>query len=168
VIAGQIGAWLLLTMVLVAGYGYRFELTAIFQRIQAELLPSQGQTLTPGTVAFRRGADGQFRIDALVDGRPIRFLVDTGASGVVLTRDDADRLGFGFDTLHFSQQFETANGVTRGAPVRLRELRIGPWRFQNVPASVNEGQLGQSLLGMRFLDQLGSLEISQGTLILRR
>ena len=168
VIGGQLAVWLLLLMALVAGYGYRFELMAVLNRIQAELLPSHAQTLDSHSITFRRGPGGHFWIDAQAEGRPVRVLVDTGASGIMLTREDAARIGFAFDTLQFSQVFQTANGVTRGAPVRLRELRIGPWSFYDVPASVNEGALGQSLLGMRLLDQLGSLEISNDTLTLRR
>jgi aspartyl protease family protein len=168
VMARQVAVWLVGMMVLVAVYGYRFELKAVGERVLAELMPGRGQTLDARTVSFRRGAGRQFWIDAEVGGRPVRFLVDTGASGVVLTRADAARLGFAFDALRFTQHFNTANGATRGAPVRLRDLRIGPWTFPELPASVNEGVLEHSLLGMRFLDQLGSLEISKDTLTLRR
>jgi clan AA aspartic protease (TIGR02281 family) len=112
-------------------------------------------------------ANGHFVIDATVDGVPITFLLDTGASDIVLTLDDARQLGFAPRTLEFSQRFQTANGVVRGAPVRLRELRIGQFSLYDQVASVNEAPLAISLLGMRFLDQLSSYRVEDGRLILR-
>ena len=113
------------------------------------------------------GPDGHFLIEAQVDGRPIAFLVDTGASDIVLTLDDARRLGLDPRTLEYTQRYATANGVVRGAPVVLRELRIGQFRLFDVDASVNEAPLGVSLLGMDFLEQLNGYEVERGRLILR-
>lgn len=166
-LAGELGVWFLILMALVAGYGYRFEFRAIADRALAGLLPSRGQMTSHGTVSFARSDDQQFRVDALVDGEKVRFLFDTGASGVVLNRADAERLGFKWDALSFTHVFETANGTTRGAPVQLRQIRIGSIVLDHVPATVNEGQLGQSLLGMRLLERLGSIEIRNDTLTIR-
>ncbi|HSA81309.1 MAG TPA: TIGR02281 family clan AA aspartic protease [Geminicoccaceae bacterium] len=113
------------------------------------------------------GAHGHFVIDAVVNGVPLTFLVDTGASETVLTLDDARQLGFLPQSLDFSQRFRTANGVVRGAPVRLRELRIGQFSLYNVDASVNEAPLAISLLGMSFLDRLNGYEVADGRLVLR-
>ncbi len=168
VIGVQISIWMLIGLALVAGYGYRPELIALAHRVVGELLPSQGQVLDEGAVVFHRAADRHFWIEAMVNDVPIRFMVDTGATAIVLTEADAARLGFTGDRLHFSQLFSTANGITRGAPIRLDQMRIGPLTFNNLPASVNEGRLDQSLLGMRLLERFSSLEISNDTLILRR
>jgi aspartyl protease family protein len=166
-LAGEIGLWLVLMMLLVAGYGYRFELRAAADRIVADLVPSRARNVGHGTVSFARGDDQQFWIDASVDGQPVRFLLDTGASGVVLNRADAERLGFRWNALAFTQHFETANGPTRGAPVQLRQIRIGSISFDRVPATVNEGELRHSLLGMRLLERLGAIEIRNDTLTIR-
>ncbi|MCE3249377.1 MAG: family clan aspartic protease [Geminicoccaceae bacterium] len=113
------------------------------------------------------GAHGHFVLDAVVDGVPLTFLVDTGASDIVLTLDDARELGFRPQELEFSQRFRTANGEVRGAPVRLRELRIGQFSLYDLEASVNEAPLAISLLGMGFLEQLAGYEVDDGRLILR-
>jgi clan AA aspartic protease (TIGR02281 family) len=113
------------------------------------------------------GSHGHFVIEAVVDGVPLTFLLDTGASDIVLTLDDARQLGFLPQTLEFSQRFRTANGEVRGAPVRLRELRIGQFSLYNLDASVNEAPLAISLLGMRFLDRLNGYQVEDGRLILR-
>jgi aspartyl protease family protein len=166
-IAGGLAAWGAIALMIVALYGYRFELRQVWQRVSSELLPTQGQESPNGGVAFARSADQHFHIDALVDGQAVRFLVDTGASGVVLTRADALRLGYATERLRFTQTFETANGVTHGMPIQLHQIRIGPIAFDDVPASINEGDLAQSLLGMRLLERL-SIEIKNDTLVIRR
>ncbi|MFI5012692.1 MAG: TIGR02281 family clan AA aspartic protease [Hyphomicrobiales bacterium] len=167
-VAGELVIWAMLALLLVAAYGYRYELRDVGERVLGELLPTRGQQSAGGIMTFTRAADGQFWIDAEVDGRPVRFLVDTGASGVALTREDAARLGFSPASLSFTQIFETANGTTRGAPVELERIRIGPIEFTNVPASVAEGELGQSLLGMHLLEKLSGIEIRNDKLIIRQ
>jgi aspartyl protease family protein len=165
--AGQLAIWAMLTLVIVAIYGYRYELSDIGRRVVAELVPTRGAETPSGAMVFTRSADRQFWIDASVNGVPVRFLVDTGASNVVLTLADAARLGFPRSSLTFSQSFQTANGTTRGAPVTLDEIRIGTIAFSKVPASVNEGDLGQSLLGMHLLEKLSSIEIRKDQLIIK-
>jgi aspartyl protease family protein len=113
------------------------------------------------------GRHGHFVIEALVNGVPIDFMVDTGASDIVLTLDDAATLGFAPHALDFSQRFRTANGIVRAAPVRLREVRVGQFSLYDLAASVNEAPIGISLLGMRFLDQLDGYAVEDGRLILR-
>lgn len=113
------------------------------------------------------GPHGHFLVEAVVDGVPVDFLVDTGASHVVLSMQDARKLGFTPDRLRFTQEFQSANGAVRAAPVELRELRIGQLRLFDLEASVNGGPLPISLLGMSFLERLSSYEVARGRLILR-
>jgi clan AA aspartic protease (TIGR02281 family) len=113
------------------------------------------------------GPGGHYLVEALVNGAPVTFLVDTGASDIVLTLDDARRIGLEPRTLAFTQRFSTANGEVRGAPVVLREIRIGQLSLFDVTASVNEAALEVSLLGMSFLEQLSGYQVERGRLILR-
>ncbi len=152
----------------VAGYSYRAELGDVGERVLGNLLPHRGTEVEGGAVVFRAGSDGHFRIEALVDGAPVRFLVDTGASDVVLSPADARRLGFALEDLAFTRRYATANGVVRGAPVRLGEVVVGPIRLTGVAASVNESPMDGSLLGLSFLGRLGSYEVRGGALTLRQ
>lgn len=110
--------------------------------------------------------DGHYFVRAVVDGIPVDFVVDTGASDVALTMADAERLGFRRHQLDFSRRYQTANGIVRGAPVTLRELRIGQYSLFDVEASVTEGALGISLLGMTFLQRLEGYTVRDGRLVL--
>ena len=115
------------------------------------------------SLVYRADPRGHVAITALVNGAPVRFLVDTGASRVTLTRDDARAAGIGRDELVFSQRSQTANGLAREAPITLREIRIEQLLIDNVPAAVNEN-LNVSLLGMSFLKRLKSFEMREGAL----
>ena len=96
----------------------------------------------------------------------IRFLVDTGASEVVLSPRDAERLGFDLKSLNFNRIYQTANGTVTGAPVRLEEIRIGPIVVSDVRASVNGAEMKRSLLGMSFLGRLGGYRVNGDVLTL--
>jgi aspartyl protease family protein len=116
---------------------------------------------------IRAGPHGHFLVEAVVNGVPVDFMIDTGASHIVLALQDARKLGYGPGNLDFSQEFQSANGTVRAAPVELRELRVGQLQLYDVEASVNGGPLPISLLGMSFLQQLRSYEVAHGRLILR-
>jgi len=108
---------------------------------------------------FRRASDGQLYIDAEVNGRPVHFLVDAGASDIELSPAYARRLGYDPSSLRFERIYETANGTGRGAPVTLHSIAVGSIRFHEITASVNETPMSDSLLGLSFLDRLSGFEV---------
>jgi aspartyl protease family protein len=160
--------WMGVVVVIGLFYAYRFELSGVKDRLLGELVPGVGQVGAGGEIYFRAGGDGHFRLEALVNGAPVRFLLDTGASDTVLDPADAVRLGFDLSQLDYSRRYRTANGVVKGAPVQLDSVRIGPIEVRNVRASVNGAPLGASLLGVSFLERLSGYSVENGTLTLRR
>lgn len=115
-------------------------------------------------ISVPAGPNGQFLVDAQVNGVPVTFLVDSGASAVVLSPEDARRVGLQAGQLRFTLRFRTANGVVRAAPVTLRELRIGQLALARLEAVVNEAPIGVSLLGTSFLGRLRSWQVEGGRL----
>jgi clan AA aspartic protease (TIGR02281 family) len=115
------------------------------------------------TLIYRIDQRGHVALTAMVNGAPVRFLVDTGASRVTLTAEDARAAGIDPGRLVFNQRSQTANGLAREAPVTLREIRIDRLSIDNVSAAVNEN-LTVSLLGMSFLRRLKSFEMRDGAL----
>lgn len=114
-----------------------------------------------------RASDGLFYVDAQVNGTSVRFLVDTGASTTVLTRDDAERAGVLPVAERFDQTAETAGGRTRMARIQLAQLDVAGSMSRNVPAAVASAGLNVSLLGQDWLSRLDSVLISGNRMILQ-
>jgi aspartyl protease family protein len=166
-------AWIAIAMVLVVIYNIKDDLLGfggnLGQRVVSSLAPQKPVQASAGVVYLSRGArDDHFRVDAVVNGHVMNFLIDTGASDVALSIDDARRLGFDPASLRFNQSYQTANGETMGARVTLDTITVGDITARDVRASVMQGDVGVSLLGMSFLNALGSYEFRGERLILRR
>lgn len=119
-----------------------------------------GPPVTTQGNEIRRAPDGLFYVTAIVNGAPVRFLVDTGATVIVLTREDARRAGLGVEDADFSASAQTANGQTSMAKVTLDEVVVGETRKQALSGAVVRENLAVSLLGQSWLSQLASLTIS--------
>jgi aspartyl protease family protein len=130
-----------------------------------EALTQTARGAVPNALVFRANPQGHVLVDAWVNGTPVRFLVDTGATTVVLTQKDAAAAGFGRDDLVYSMRTSTANGVARAAPIKLRELRVDQLLVPDVSAAVVEN-LNISLLGQSFLTRLDGYEMRDGVLTL--
>lgn len=119
-------------------------------------------------LTYERPRGQHFTLDGTVNGHPLEFVFDTGASTVALTYDDARAAGLRVDRLRFSYPVMTANGVTKVAPVVLHEMTIGTIKLARVRAVVAaEGALDSNLLGNTFLNRLGSYSVDGDRLILR-
>ena len=159
--------WVVIGLVLVLGYTYRFELQDVGDRVLVELMP--GRAITHGrTVELARAASGDFRVGTEVNGVRIAMVLDTGASSVVLTHEDAKAAGLPTEFIKYAVNVDTANGHTLAAPARLDRLAIGGIVERQVPALIAQpGQLKTSLLGMSFLNRLQSWEVRGGRLLMR-
>lgn len=151
--------WVVLGFVLFVGY-------ALKDSLLPSLIPGYSGAKEGKTLAIRAAADGHFYMQALVNGQPVRFMVDTGASNISLPIQTAERLGINTKELAFTQAVSTANGQTFAAPITLNTIKIGEQVFDNVPASVNQGALRTPLLGIRFLTNAQNIEIRDDELII--
>ncbi len=131
--------------------------------------PAAQASNRPGTVIVPRAPNGHFQVEGRVDGRRLVFLVDTGASLVVLTADAAATLGLHPAAHDFTAVINTANGTAHAAPVRLDMVEIDDLVVRDVPALVMpQGALAGNLLGMSFLSRLRRFEIADGKLVLEQ
>ncbi|CDZ55330.1 TIGR02281 family clan AA aspartic protease [Neorhizobium galegae] len=168
----NIALWLLIILGLVTAYLYRDDARNVAARVTAGLLPGTAVIATTSEglneVIIHKTRGSHFQTNVRVQGKVLPMLVDTGASTVVLSFDDARAIGLNPQSLDFSVTVMTANGRAMAAPVRLDEIAIGPIVRKNIRAMVAEdGRLGESLLGMSFLSTLGSLQMQTDELRLR-
>ena len=159
--------WVVVGLLLVIGYSYRFELSDVADRVLAELIP--GHVISHGrSVEVARTSAGDFDLTAQINGARLPMVLDTGASSVVLTHDDAKAAGLPLEVLNYTVNIDTANGRTRAAPVTIDRIAIGGLEERSVEALVVQpGQLRTSLLGMSFLNRLQSWQVNGDRLILR-
>ena len=160
----HIGAWGVVFAALILMYSYRDQFSSLRDRFTAELVPAKGEQTGPSSIAFPLESDGHYHVYATVDGTSIRFLVDSGASDVVFSPQDARTLGLQPEYLSYSMTAETANGEVRGAPTQIGKLQIGPIVMRGIPATVNQAEMPVSLLGMEFLRRLRAWGVKDGRL----
>lgn len=156
----QAAIWVFLFIGTIAAVG-------LWTDIRGDIVPRQA-VMEDGTIEVPRAADGHYYLTLQINGTPIRFVVDTGATEMVLSRADAERVGIDADTLAYLGNAYTANGIVRTASVRLGTVALGPITDYDLRALVNEGDLNGSLLGMGYLNRFERIEIADGTLMLHR
>ncbi|MCX2723035.1 retropepsin-like aspartic protease family protein [Roseibium salinum] len=159
--------WGGLCALLVIGYTYRTDLVQAGYRVLGALAPGLAVSQQDGSILIVRDATGHFVVDGRTNGARTQFLLDTGASAVVLTFEDARRAGYDLRDLTFTVPVSTANGRTLVAPVRINSITIGDHTLRDVRGFVaRQGSLDGSLLGMTALDRLRSWRIEGDRLII--
>ncbi len=159
--AQQLLIWVLIFLGVIAAYG-------LWDDIRATAMPQQAMLSEEGQISVPRARDGHYYLTLKINDKPVEFLVDTGASDMVLNAETAQQLGIDTGSLVYLGRAMTANGEVRTARVTLESVTLGPISDQNVSAWVNEGALEQSLLGMGYLQRFSGIEIRNNELILTR
>lgn len=167
----NIAIWLAIIVAMASGYQYRYELQDVASRLTAGLIPGSPISVvdTEGrkTAMIEKDGSGHFETLGSVNGQPVRFMVDTGATTTVLSEQDARAIGYEVETLTFNIPVSTANGMTRAARVTADEIRIGEVFRNRQPMFVaGPGQLEQSLLGMSFLSTLAGYNVRGDRMVL--
>ncbi len=139
----------------------------LWPQLRDQIAPQQSFTAT-GSLSVPQSFDGHYRVTLDINDVPVDFIVDTGASDLVLSRQDARRVGIDPDRLAYLGRARTANGMVGMAGVRLDSVALGEAVDRNVPASVSDGEMPGSLLGMSYLSRFGRIEIENGRLLLTR
>ena len=153
--------WLFIFLGAIAAFG-------LWGDISQTVKPRQAVFADKNRIVVPRSPNGHYYIDTTVNGAAVRFVLDTGASALVLTQDDARRAGLEPSKLDYFSRAMTANGEVRTAPVRLESLTLGSVTDTNIAAVVNGGEMSESLMGMEYLQRWGRIEIANDTLTLVR
>ena len=169
---GTLGLWAVIVLGLIAGYQYRYELQDFASRVTAGLVPGSPLMMSVedgrATVTLDKARSGHFETLLTVNGKQINTVVDTGATSTVLTAEDARAAGFDPDTLPYTVQVSTANGMASASAVRVDEIAIGNIVRHDMPVLVAApGALQQSLLGMNFIGSLSGFDVRGDRMTLR-
>ncbi|MBC7153534.1 MAG: TIGR02281 family clan AA aspartic protease [Rhodobacteraceae bacterium] len=161
--AQQASIWGLIFVGVAAGYG-------LWADIRSDIRPQQAVFSAPGETRIEvpRAQDGHYYLTLQIAGTPVTFIVDTGASDVVLSREDAERLGLDPGNLAYLGRAGTANGTVHTARVTLSDVRLGAIHDPRLTAWVSQGEMPGSLLGMAYLQRFTRIEIAGDRLLLSR
>jgi aspartyl protease family protein len=157
--ARQAALWALIFAGTVVGVG-------LWGDLKDTLLPSQ--SVINGVITAPRGSDGHYHLTLQIGDVPVEFVVDTGATQIVINQADAKRIGIDTSKLIYGGRALTANGEVRTASITLNDVSVEGLAQGDLRATVNEGELDTSLLGMRFLERFNRVEISGDELILEQ
>ena len=168
----QLAIWTGIILLLMAGYVFRYDLQDLGSRFSGGIIPGSPISVTNENgrtqVVLIRAENGHFEANAGVNGKSIRFLVDTGASAIVLSATDAQKAGINLNELNYSIITQTANGTGRSARAQIDNLYLGGIERTNLTVMVAQpGKLSQSLLGQQFMESLSSYEKRGDRLTLR-
>lgn len=152
--------------VVIALYAYRFEFSDFKNRFVSEINPTSPQINAQKQIILNIAEDGHFYTRLKINNVEVLFMVDTGASDMMLNIADAKKIGIDINRLVFNKPYQTANGRSFGAIVNLKEVDVAGIKFNNVRASVNDADMGVNLLGMSFLRRFSKYEFFQDRLIL--
>ena len=161
-----ISIWAAIAIFVIILYSFRFDFISLKNRFLGELNPSNIQVNSADKIIINMSYGNHFYANVKINDKNIRFLIDTGATDMVLSLKDAKRVGIDLKTLIFNKPYQTANGISYGASVILRDIKFGNLNLKNIPASVNNSDMGVSLLGMSFLRNFTKYEFYQDKLIL--
>lgn len=163
--------WTVIALGLVTAYVYKDQAHEVALRVVSGLAPGRPVAFSDErgpAVSIHKSLNGHFEAAASANGKPVDFLIDTGATAIALSHEDALGIGFSDDELSYTLTINTANGQALAAPVRLDEVAIGPIVRTGLRAMVAEpGKLDQSLLGMNFISSLSAFEMRRDEVILR-
>ncbi|MDY0872959.1 retropepsin-like aspartic protease family protein [Dongia rigui] len=155
----QFGIWVAIFCGLILLYSFRNDFGALGTRLSGELMPRDGRAEGDQMMSYPLAENGHFQVHAEADGTPLDFMIDSGATNVVLTPAAARRLGYDLDALQFDKMAQTANGYVRGATIMIGEFKVGNIVMHDLPATVNSVDMSSSLLGMDFLKRLKSWRV---------
>jgi aspartyl protease family protein len=165
--ARNLAVWVAIFALIVVGYASRGPLMAAFRSARSALLPAYAVSDSPRSITIGRSEGDAFYVVGQINGAPVKFLIDTGATDIVLSPVDAAKAGLTAPAGAYSRPSETANGVGYSAPATVKSLSVGPIQLADVPVMINQAPMAASLLGMPFLKRLDSFEVKGDQLILR-
>lgn len=159
-------AWVLIFAAAFVVFTLKDEFVALGNRV---LVEARGgavqQDVAGGELHVRQAPDGHFWVDAEINGEPVRFLIDSGATTTSISRATAERAGI--EPRGLRAMVRTANGIVTVNRGRAESLRVGPIERSDLGVHISEAFGDMNVIGMNFLSTLSGWEVKGRTLVLR-
>jgi aspartyl protease family protein len=158
-------AWIAIFAALFAIFSFRFEFIGIWERVKADISGTAGQSISGEAIELRRQDDGHYWLMVDINGKPVRFMVDSGATMTAINADTAKEVGVAADG--YPIILSTANGRVAAKRGNVASLAIGPHRMENHSVVVSESFGDVNLLGMNFLNNMQSWRVEGNMMVLQ-
>lgn len=159
---GWIGIFALIFLLV----SFRPEMKLIWQRVTGELGLASAPAVAGEPMTLRKSEDGHFWVTAEVNGRPMRFMVDSGATFTAISIDAARAARIAPSGLGLRTVIETANGIVEADRATIADLRVGSLAMRDHDVLISDGLGDTNLLGMNFLSELESWRVEGSSMIL--
>jgi len=158
--------WVAIFAVFIVIFSYQHELTGVWNRVTGELTGSNEQQVVGSTLKIRQSPDGHYWADAEVNGMPVRFLIDSGATTTAMALKTAQAANVDINEGGFPTYLSTANGTVEAQRGTIGTLKVGPMTAVDLPVVVAEAFGDSNVLGMNFLSQMKSWRVEGREMIL--
>lgn len=163
---GMVLWWIVIFLIALALFSYRNEIGGVANRVKSEVTGEARQKIEGGTLRVAKDPDGHFWVDGQVNGNPMRFLIDSGATITALSEESARSAGLNIDQSGYPMILQTANGPIEARRSSIATLEVGPLRASDLSIVVSPAFGGVNVLGMNFLSQLKSWRVEGNEMIL--
>jgi len=157
-------AWIAIFAALFAIFSFRFEFISIWERVKADISGTAGQSISGETIELRRQDDGHYWIMVDINGKAVRFMVDSGATMTAINATTAKQAGV--EANGYPIILSTANGRVAAKRATVQSLVVGPHKIENHPVVVSESFGDVNLLGMNFLNDMQSWRVEANKMVL--
>jgi aspartyl protease family protein len=160
-------AWIAIFAALFAIFSFRFEFVAIWERVKADILGTAGQSVSGDEIAIRRQDDGHYWLQVDVNGKPVRFMIDSGATTTAVNADTARETSIEVDADGYPVILDTANGRVTAKRGVIQLLKIDALEIPQHKVVVSESFGDTNVLGMNFLDSMQSWKVEANVMTLK-
>lgn len=160
-------AWIAIFAALFAIFSFRFEFMAIWERVKADISGTAGQNVSSNEIAIRRQDDGHYWLQVDVNGKPVRFMIDSGATTTAVNANTARETGIEVDANGYPVILDTANGRVTAKRGVIQSLKIDAFEIPQHKVVVSESFGDTNVLGMNFLDSMQSWKVEANVMTLK-
>ena len=161
-------AWIAIFAALFAIFSFRFEFMAVWERVKADISGTAGQSVSGEEITIRRQDDGHYWLQVDVNGKPVRFMIDSGATTTAVNASTARETGIQVDTDGYPVFLNTANGSVAAQRGIIQSLKIGTHEIGQHNVVVSESFGDTNVLGMNFLDSMQSWKVEANVMTLKQ
>lgn len=161
-------AWIAIFAALFALFSFRFEFKAVWERVKADISGTAGQSVSGEEITIRRQDDGHYWLQVDVNGKPVRFMIDSGATTTAVNGNTARETGIQVDANGYPVFLNTANGSVAAQRGIIQSLKIGTHEIGQHNVVVSESFGDTNVLGMNFLDSMQSWKVEANVMTLKQ